>query len=127
MGVARYVNFAFVVCGGLLWVVLAEFIAFGFDLVGGGLNRPLIGVQFRVADLAALVIAASVTIYALRHKQLYTFAMEVGNELSKVTWPTFEETRLSTIVVVVITPIISVILMGFDYIWATLSSLVYNV
>ena len=53
--------------------------------------------------------------------------MEAGNELSKVTWPSWPETRLATIVTVVVTVIIAVILEGFDYLWAALSSFVYNV
>ena len=127
MGVTRYVNLAFVACGFLAWIVLAELFAFSMDLFGSGLNKPLIGVNFRIADLVALVVAVGATIYTRRHDQISTFAMEVGNELSKVTWPSWDETRLSTIVVIIATLIISLILATFDYIWSFLSSFVYNV
>lgn len=127
MGVARYVNMAFVSLGLLAWVVLGEFFAWAFMLIGAGYNRQLIGHNFRFADLLGLLSAVALTFYLRRHERVSTFSMEVGNELSKVTWPTWSETRLSTIVVIVTTFIIAIILGTFDYLWAALSSLVYNV
>ena len=125
--VARYVNISFVALGLLVWVVLSEFFTWAFELIGGGYNSALIGVNFRVADLAALVIAGGLTIWARRDERVHTYAMEVGAELSKVTWPTWPETRLSTIVVVIVTIVLAIILAAFDYLWSSLSSLVYNV
>ncbi|MGM0574927.1 MAG: preprotein translocase subunit SecE [Myxococcota bacterium] len=127
MGVARYVNMAFVAVGLLAWVISAEFFTWLFGLVGPGINRPLIGVNFRVADLSGLVVAIVLTVYLRRHERVSTFSMEVGNELAKVTWPSWSETRLSTIVVIVVTFIIAMILGLFDYVWAFLSGLVYEV
>jgi len=127
MGVTRYVNLAFVVTGLLLWRILGEFYTWTFSIVGLGFNRQIIGHDFRVADLLGLVTAALITLYIRRHEQFSTFTMEAGNELAKVTWPTWSETRLSTIVVIITTFIISLILGGFDYLWAALSSLVYDV
>lgn len=127
MGVARYVNLAFVVVGLLAWIVLAELFTWAFSLVGSGLNVQIIGHGFRLADLLGLVVAGGVALYLRRDDRVSTFAMEVGNELSKVTWPSWAETRLSTIVVIVVTCIIAVILGAFDYVWAALSSLVYKV
>ena len=75
--------------------------------------------------------AAVASVWDMENRQrrgaFSTFTMEAGNELAKVTWPTWSETRLSTIVVIVTTFIISLILGGFDYLWAALSSFVYDV
>jgi preprotein translocase subunit SecE len=127
MGVARYVNMAFVGAGLLLWVALSGFYGWAMALVSASINRPLIGVNFRLADLLGLVTAIAITIYLRRHERVSTFSMEVGNELSKVTWPTWQETRLSTIVVIVVTIVIAAILGLFDSVWAFLSALVYKV
>lgn len=127
MGVARYVNMAFVGAGLLLWVALSGFYGWAMGLVSASINRPLIGVNFRLADLLGLVTAIAITIYLRRHERVSTFSMEVGNELSKVTWPTWRETRLSTIVVIVVTIVIAAILGLFDSVWAFLSALVYKV
>jgi preprotein translocase subunit SecE len=127
MGVARYVNMAFVGTGLLMWVVLSKFFGWAMGLVSAAVNRPLIGVNFRLADLLGLVVAIAVTLYLRRHERVSAFTMEVGNELSKVTWPTWQETRLSTIVVIVVTIVIAAILGLFDSVWAFLSALVYKV
>ena len=128
MAIARYVNIAFVAFGLMIWPVLAELFGWIFSLVGPGMNQQLIGHNFRVADCIGLVLAGGTTYYiGWMHEEFRTFAMEAGNELSKVTWPTWSETRLSTIVVIITTMIIAAILGVFDYLWAALSSLVYDV
>ncbi len=126
MGVTRYVNMAFVGLGILTWIVMSEFFSWGLNLFGAGVNRQLIGHNFRVADLLGLLLAIVATIVVRRHEQVSQFSMEVGNELSKVTWPSWSETRLSTVVVIIVTVIIAAILGSFDYLWAALSSLVYK-
>jgi preprotein translocase SecE subunit len=127
MGVVRYVNMAFVATGLIAWVILAEFFGWILNLMGAGVNSQLIGHNFRMADLMGILVAAGVTIYARRDDRVSTFAMEAANELSKVTWPSWAETRLATIVTIIVTVIIAIILEGFDYLWAALSSYVYNV
>ena len=59
-------------------------------------------------------------------ERVSTYAMEVGNELSKVTWPSWNETKLSTIVVIITTLIIAAILGLLDLAWGSLSSLIYG-
>ncbi|MEZ4267757.1 MAG: preprotein translocase subunit SecE [Myxococcota bacterium] len=110
-----------------MWVVFSGFYGWAMSLVSASINRPLIGVNFRLADLLGLLTAIAITIYLRRHERVSTFSMEVGNELSKVTWPTWQETRLSTIVVIVVTIVIAAILGLFDSVWAFLSALVYKV
>ena len=127
MGVARYVNMAFVATGLLAWVVLADFFKWSIELVGPSYNSQIIGHNFRLAELIGLVLALGMTIIARRNERIHTFVMEAGNELSKVTWPSWPETKVATAVTIVVTVIIAVILEGFDYLWAALSSLVYNV
>ena len=127
MGVARYVNMAYVAAGLLTWVVLADFFKWAIDYVGPSYNTQIIGHNFRLAELISLVVAFGVTVYARRDDKIHTFLMECGNELSKVTWPIWPETRLATIVTIVVTVIIALILEGFDYLWAALSSIVYAV
>ena len=85
----------------------------------------MLGANFRLANLLGLGMAIVLTFYLRRRYS--TLAMEIGNELSRVTWPTWPETRLSTIVVMIVTVIIALILGAFDYVWAQLSSLVYDI
>ena len=48
-------------------------------------------------------------------------------ELSKVTWPTRDETYYSTLVVIVTSVIAAVYTGAFDAVWSAFSDLVYNV
>ena len=54
------------------------------------------------------------------------FVREVRQELSKVTWPSWNETKLATIVVIVTTLIIALVLGVLDLVWGALSSLIYS-
>ena len=124
MGVARYVNLSFIACGLIGWIVFAGLSKFAIELVGAAANRPIIGVNFRVADLLGLIAGVIVAVYLKR--KYNTWAMEVGNELSRVTWPTWSETRVATTVTIITTIIIAMILGLFDYIWAQLSTWIYG-
>tara|TARA_B100002052_G_C15325960_1_gene351917 strand:- start:56 stop:439 length:384 start_codon:yes stop_codon:yes gene_type:complete len=127
MGVARYVNMAFIGTGLLAYVVLSELFAWTLMFFGSAANSQVIGHNFRVAELIGLLVAAGLVVWLKRDERISTFAMEVGNELSKVTWPTWSETKLGTIVVMITTIIIAMILGTFDYLWAAVTSLIYDV
>ena len=68
MGVARYVNMAFVASGLLAWVVLADFFQWSIELFGPSYNSQIIGHNFRLAELIGLLIALGLTIWARRQK-----------------------------------------------------------
>lgn len=126
MSVARYVNLSFVAAGLLAFVVLSEVYTAIIEMFGTGANVSLIGHGFRLADLAGMLSGVLLAIYLKRSEKISTYAMEVGNELSKVTWPTWKETKLATVVVIIVTLIIAAILGLLDLVWGALSSLVYG-
>ncbi|MCS7001364.1 MAG: preprotein translocase subunit SecE [Dehalococcoidia bacterium] len=53
----------------------------------------------------------------------FTFAREIVSELRKVTWPTPEQTRDLTIVVVLISLVIGALLGGVDWVFSELARL----
>ena len=124
MGVARYVNLSFIACGLIGWIVFSGMSKFAIELAGAAANRPIIGVNFRLEDLVGLIAGVDFALYLKR--KYNTWAMEVGNELSRVTWPTWSETRVATTVTIITTIIIAMILGLFDYIWAQLSTWIYG-
>lgn len=126
MNVKRYVNMGFVVLGLLAWVVLSPFFAWLIGLVSPVWDMPVIGAEFRVSDILGFVSAVALTAYLFVRDDIYTHAMEIGNELSKVTWPKWDETRTSTIVVVITTIIVASILGLFDFVWAKVTALIYE-
>ncbi|MBL8785886.1 MAG: preprotein translocase subunit SecE [Deltaproteobacteria bacterium] len=126
MSVARYVNLSFVVIGLLLYVILGEVFASVFGIFGSSVNFAVLGSKFRLAHLLALVASAGVAIWLRRHDKIHSYAMEVGSELSKVTWPTWKDTKRATLVVIITTLVLSCILGLMDVIWGALSRWFYS-
>jgi len=127
MNVKRYVNMGFVIGGLLAWVCLSPLFAWLIELVSPMWDKPLVGAEFRVSNLLGFVAAIGATAYAFVRDDIYTHALEIGNELSKVTWPKWPETQMSTIVVIITTIIIASILGLFDYLWAWATGVIYQV
>ena len=127
MNLARYVNMGFVAVGLLAWVVSADLYASLIDWFAPTMNRPLLGVNFVLSDALGLATGLATAIALWRASRIRTWAMDVASELSRVTWPGWQETRTSTFVVIVVTIIVSLILGFFDYLWAWLTGFVYKV
>jgi len=80
-----------------------------------------------VVTALSVVIGIGTAILLYRNATVYSLSQEVAEELSKVTWPTREETSNSTVVVIVFSIIAAVFLGFFDAIWSTVTDLVYKV
>lgn len=126
MSIARYVNLSFVAIGLVAYIVLGELFTLVLEIFGSKTNFPILGVNFRLAQLVAMLVAVGVAIWLRRNNKVYDYAMEVGSELSKVTWPTWKETKLATTVVIITTLVISIILGLMDLVWGALSGLLYS-
>jgi len=126
MSANRIVNMAFMAAGILLWLTAAKVYGTVFELVRPEWDLPLIGRQFNLSNLLGLTTGVFGGILLWRHERVFTLANEVAGELRKVTWPTWEETRLSTIVVVVTTILVSVLLWLFDTAWAAITRVIYR-
>lgn len=70
--------------------------------------------------------AAGATYYAWRHPRVFGLASEVAVEITKVTWPTRQETKWATIVVIVTVVVAASVLAMFDAIWSWLTGLLYG-
>ena len=122
----RYVVFSFLVCGVLVWVTLAKFL--GAVAYSDFLNIPdpqVLG-GIKLSSAIAFVVSALGGAYLFRDARARAFTNEVFAELRKVTWPSKNETRSATVVVLVTTAIISLILGVFDFVWAQLTGLIYT-
>ncbi|MSP91780.1 MAG: preprotein translocase subunit SecE [Myxococcales bacterium] len=62
-----------------------------------------------------------------RDQRVFNLAHEVAGELRKVTWPSFAETRLSTVVVMVTTVLVAVLLALFDFGFRLLTKAIYGI
>ena len=74
-------------------------------LEGTGIPRSMVvGFVLSIAGLA----------YVWTNAKTHDFSLNVATELMRVTWPTWEETRVSTVAVVVASIIAALLLFGMD-------------
>lgn len=117
-GIERYIQAAFAVLALVLFWILQQSIVLVWNLF----TEPNVMVATAVGAIAA--IGGSLALY--RHPRFSELAHEVAVELSKVTWPSREETQVSTIVVIV-TSVVAAIYMGvFDALWSAITDLLYT-
>jgi preprotein translocase subunit SecE len=72
------------------------------------------GLGWHLTSLVGLGLAGGVVAAGFLHPRLKQVSLEVASELMRVTWPSWGETRVSTIAVVVASLIASVVLFGID-------------
>lgn len=126
MSVARYVNLSFVAIGLVLYVVLGELFSGIIEIFGSSANVAILGSNFRLGQLLAMLAAGGIAFSLRRNERVHEYAMEVGQELSKVTWPTWKDTKRATLVVIVTTLVIAAILGLLDFVWGALSRFIYS-
>lgn len=119
MGIERWVQFSFIAIGLVTFYAFDHLIAFTW----GFFAEPEPTFVSGAAALVGIILA-----FALyRHARVYQLAHEVVSELSRVTWPTRDETYYSTVVVIV-TSVIAALYTGiFDAVWSAFTDLVYKV
>lgn len=110
----RWVNFSYLVVSGLLFYVSAGFFDFlvaKFDLEARTRNADM----YSRGTAIALGVICFVSL--LRNTKANAFMDEVVLELSRVTWPTQQETVRATGVVIVMVLIAGFILGALDGFW----------
>jgi preprotein translocase subunit SecE len=72
------------------------------------------GIDITVSGLVGFLVAVALAVGAYTHPRTHGMSVDVASELMRVTWPTWGETRVSTIAVVVASVIAAVILFFID-------------
>jgi preprotein translocase subunit SecE len=124
--VEKYVRLSYVVIGLLVWAMLAAFLSSVLGWISPNIDKPLLGAKFAISDLLGLAAGVGAVVFLWFSAEVNKFGMEVAGELRSVTWPTWPETRVSTIVVVVTTVVVSLILGLFDAVIGALTSVIYR-
>jgi preprotein translocase subunit SecE len=125
MGASRWVSIGFLLAGIVLAIVLSK--ALGGLLAWLRISDfALIGTMVTLSTVIAWVVAAGLAFWFWRNEKYNGLANEVAQELKKVSWPTWVETRAATVVVIITTIIVSMILWMFDAIWSGLTGLIYT-
>ena len=99
-------------------LILTLFFEHLLDLVFARLgvrNHELVdGLGWRLTTLLGVVLAFGGAIFSWMNPKTKAVSLEVANELMRVTWPSWEETRVSTMAVVVASVIAAAVLFGID-------------
>lgn len=136
MSQERMVNMAFVAIALVLWFVSANLFGTLLDALPP-LNASsgdrwqwdayIIGREFRLSNLLGVAFGVAGGILLWRNAWLFGQAHEIAGELRKVSWPSWPEVRLSTVVVMITTVLVACVLWAYDTIFAFVSRFVYKI
>jgi preprotein translocase subunit SecE len=118
----RLVNIFFVGSLFLAWGIFAKTI----ELVYGWFSvrdYHLLGKSFTETTLLGAGLALALIFWCRKNARVSTTINEVVDELIKVTWPGWEETRNNSRMTVIVTVIIAAILWTFDQVFGHLTSI----
>ncbi len=124
-GTMKYVHAMFLagmLLMGWLLVNVVESLWIFLHLKFSGMPSPSSWLEFVIGGGAAVVLV----LYLWRHPKVNRLAIEIVNELSKVTWPTRKELYASTVVVLVVSVIAAIILGLFDMFWSWATDFLYT-
>ena len=110
----RWVNASFLAVSALVYYICSNF--FGFLVAKFDLETRFADADLAASGLAGL-IGVSIFVYLLRNVKSQVFMDEVVLELSRVTWPTRQETTKATIVVVIMVLIAGFVVGALDGLW----------
>lgn len=119
----RLVNLFFA-ASTLIGVLIFSKLSAAIFATAGLRDHHLLGKQFTTSTLIGAATAMVLLLWAWRHPRIRPTINEVSDELTKVVWPDWEETRSHTKVTIVVTAIIAVILWVFDQVFGNLTSMI---
>ena len=106
----------FTLCLAIVLVLFLKHVLAPVWVAVGLPDRPLIegAEEWTYSSLVAVAIAAAVLGGAWANTRVRHLAFETASELMRVTWPGWEETRVSTVAVVVASVLAGVLLFFID-------------
>jgi preprotein translocase subunit SecE len=118
LGLARWVQYVFVVAGLFFLWFLDKLVT----LLWSNFAEPP---ATAITAMAAVIgLGGAITLF--RNERVHTLVTDVVMELAKVTWPTRNETYVSTVVVIVTSLIAAAVVGAFDFVWSFFTDLLYK-
>ena len=85
-------------------------------------DAALVGDQLTASRLTGIVLAAAIAVTCYLWSKPRTFVGHVAEELDKVNWPSWPETKVNTLVVIATSVIAALVLGVFDITFSFLST-----
>jgi preprotein translocase subunit SecE len=117
MEVSRYVGFTFLTGFVLLFITMLKLVGLVWEVAETLPNYAIVGDQITLTTVIALALSAGISYWAYQREDYRTYIAEVVIELQKVTWPTWDETKRATIVVIAFSIALSAFLFVSDRVW----------
>lgn len=110
----RLVVVSYLVFGLILTLFLGKMTELLFGQLSINNGELLAGTGIKVANVIGFVLTVALAGFAWTNPRIKTLSLEVATELMRVTWPSFDDVRISTIAVVVASLVAAIILFGMD-------------
>lgn len=110
----RLVVVSYLVMGLVLTLFLGRMMELLFVQLSVANTEIISGAGIKLADLIGFAVTAGLAGWAWTNPKAKSLSLEVATELMKVTWPSWEDVRVSTIAVVVASLVASLLLFGMD-------------
>jgi preprotein translocase subunit SecE len=110
----RLVVVSYLVFGLILTLFLGRLVEMLMGQVNIVNSEIIAGTGMKLADVIGFVLTAGGAVYAWTNPRVKQLSLEVATELMRVTWPSWEDVRVSTIAVVVASLVAAVLLFGMD-------------
>ncbi|MGV3621347.1 MAG: preprotein translocase subunit SecE [Archangium sp.] len=110
----RLVVVSYLVFGLILTLFLGKMAELLFGALSINNGELLAGTGIKVANVIGLVLTVGLAAWAWTNPRIKTLSLEVATELMRVTWPSFDDVRISTVAVVVASLVAAIILFGMD-------------
>jgi preprotein translocase SecE subunit len=123
---SRYVVVSILVLAVFLGVSLSHAFGWVWAQVGWD-DMPIVARELTLTHVLGYALALGSAVFVMKHGPTFQLANEVVDELSKVTWPTREETGNATVVVIVTVILCSAYLGVFDAVWLSLTNWILGV
>ena len=124
--VKRYVNLAFIVAAMIMAWLLTNVVKWGLGMFHIR-DMNLMGEYVTIGSVTGIVLAVTTTVLLWKNARVYSWTLNVANEMKQVTWPTANETKYAMKVVIVMSCIVALILFCFDLVSKWLTGLILGI
>jgi preprotein translocase SecE subunit len=123
----RYVFIGAMGLAAVIGLALSQGFAWAWSQASLANPTPLGTSDLPLTTLLGYAVAFGGTAIALRNQAAHTWASEVVDELTRVAWPSREETGNATLVVIVAVLVCSAYLGMFDAFWLSMTDFILGV
>lgn len=117
MEASKFVTLTYVVTFALSVFIFSLFFDWIFVLVDAFNQVSIFGSVLTLTNLLAVLSGVMLLVYLRRHPAVDPFVHETVLELRKVTWPGWQDTQRSTVIVIAFSFILAFSLWFMDQVW----------